>query len=102
VEGRQPRQALQGGHERRTFANAHLFAFIPHSLYSQVALLWADSPENPNRGKPVVKRAPKTPKEPKEKAMKSKPKAKSKKAVDVEEEEDDEEEKENEIVTSDD
>ncbi|KAJ7279958.1 hypothetical protein C8J57DRAFT_1464417 [Mycena rebaudengoi] len=69
---------------------------------SAVALLWADSPENPNRGKPVVKRAPKTPKEPKEKAMKSKPKAKSKKAVDVEEEEDDEEEKENEIVTSDD
>ncbi|KAJ7667182.1 hypothetical protein B0H17DRAFT_950611 [Mycena rosella] len=89
-----------------------------------VAALWADAPENPKRGQPVVKRAPKAkkekePKEPKEKkaAAKPKPKAapkskaasksKSKKEEsededEAEEDEDDEKENENELQSSDD
>ncbi|KAJ7883221.1 hypothetical protein B0H14DRAFT_3433087 [Mycena olivaceomarginata] len=57
-----------------------------------VAVLWADSPENPKRGQPVTKRAPKA----------KEPKAEKKAAEDDEEEEDEEEEKENELATSDD
>ncbi|KAJ7921417.1 hypothetical protein B0H13DRAFT_2318535 [Mycena leptocephala] len=69
------------------------------------------APENPNRGKPVVKRAPKEKKakEPKadtKKTPKSKSKAKPKKKDESEEEEeeaeDEDEEKENEIQSSDD
>ncbi|KAJ7455123.1 hypothetical protein FB451DRAFT_646712 [Mycena latifolia] len=68
-----------------------------------VAVMWATAEENPNRGKPVVKKTPKAPKgakEPKKAAAKSK----SKKDPEPEEEEDDddEDEKENELQTSDD
>jgi hypothetical protein len=73
--------------------------------------MWANAPENPNRGKPVVKHAPKEKKakEPKadtKKTPKSKSKAKPKKKDESEEEEeeaeDEDEEKENEIQSSDD
>ncbi|KAJ7835731.1 hypothetical protein B0H14DRAFT_2795378 [Mycena olivaceomarginata] len=72
--------------------------------------LWAEADENPNKGKPVVKRTKKA-KEPKDdtkKATKSKsttkgkPKKKVEEKEEVEEEDDDDEEKENEIQSSDD
>ncbi|KAJ7231159.1 hypothetical protein B0H12DRAFT_217902 [Mycena haematopus] len=74
----------------------------------EVAKLWANAEENPNRGKPVTKKgAPKAAKEakPKAAAAKSKSKSKAKKDADEEEEEaaeeEDDEEKENEIRSSD-
>ncbi|KAJ7082406.1 hypothetical protein B0H15DRAFT_952495 [Mycena belliarum] len=57
-----------------------------------VAALWANAPENPKRGQPVAKRAPKAAKEPKEKAAKPKAKASKKKEPEPEEDDDDDEE----------
>ncbi|CAK5277937.1 unnamed protein product [Mycena citricolor] len=64
-----------------------------------VAAMWADAPENPKRGQPVVKRAPKEKAPKKAKETKAKPKPKKKKAdseeeEDVEEDEDEEDAKE--------
>ncbi|KAJ7111739.1 hypothetical protein C8R44DRAFT_742121 [Mycena epipterygia] len=78
---------------------------------SAVAALWADAPENPKRGQPVTKRAPKVKAAKddtkKKAAPKSKSKVKPKKKAESEEEEEeedaeDEKENENEIQSSDD
>jgi hypothetical protein len=53
----------------------------------QIALLWKDAPENPNRGQEPKARKPKAPKEPKAPKAKAKPRAKKAKKVDAEDEE---------------
>ncbi|KAF8150244.1 hypothetical protein B0H34DRAFT_862861 [Crassisporium funariophilum] len=57
---------------------------------SEIALMWKDAPENPNRGQEPKARKPKAPKEPKEPKAKAPAKPRAKKsAKKVEEEEED-------------
>jgi hypothetical protein len=70
-----------------------LFFLHPTSLRllsnHQIALLWKEAPENPNRGQEPSGRKPKAPKEPKEPKAKAKPRAKKAKKAEVEDEDSD-------------
>lgn len=62
--------------------------FLPSTrlTFCQIALLWKDAPENPNRGQGPKARKPRTPKEPKAPKAKAKTGAKKAKKVEVEDE----------------
>ena len=71
------------------YSSCHSLDWYSFVRAQQIALLWKDAPENPNRGQESKPRKPKAAKEPKEPKAKAKPRAKKAKKVEVEDEDED-------------
>ena len=89
------------GRAKEAMTQVHFFFLSSYRLHwhscfaLQIALLWKDAPENPNRGQGPKARKPKAPKEPKEPKAPAEPKAKTKKAKKTKKAEVEEEDAEN-------